>query len=71
MSYKRPNECLFCTSRRCHYHIYSSKDEGASYNEIACNKHIWVLEEDADWMAPGVMKQHLSSSSFVDRRILK
>ena len=64
---KRPNECLFCTSRRCYVHIYSS-DAGKTYNEIACQKHTKELYKDADERAAGVLKRFCESSGKQDRR---
>ena len=36
---KRKDECLFCRSRTCHNRIVSYLDNGASFDEIACDIH--------------------------------
>jgi len=64
---KRPNECLFCTSRKCYTHIYSS-DGGKTYNEIACQRHVNELYEHSDKMAAGVLKRYCTSTGTRDRR---
>lgn len=65
---KRPNECLFCSSRKCHEHIYSGNDNGATYNEIACMKHRKDLHRHSERTAPGVMRVFVSSTGLLNRR---
>lgn len=52
----RADQCKFCKSRNCHYRIVSSKDNGKTYDEVACSKHTHDLEKDSDEKAPRVMK---------------
>lgn len=65
---KRSNECLFCTSRKCYTHVYSYRDAGKSYNEIACDHHQTDLYTNADMSLPGVQKVHIVSSEPQSRR---
>lgn len=61
------NQCLFCSSRRCHLAIYT---ESRSYDEVACSRHIHELEEHADktlGVKNGVMRWHYSGTSLKSR----
>jgi len=70
--YKRPNQCFYknCKSTSCYNHIYSSKDNGKLYNEVACQRHIEDLNKDSDERAPEIMKVFSSGCSKKDRRNL-
>ena len=59
---KRKDECLFCTSRSCYERVVSSEDDGQTYDEISCDKHIKDLHKDSDNRAPGIMKYFISST---------
>ena len=60
----RKDECLICGSRRCHTRIYT---DDLTYDEVACSKHISMLEKNADIRKPGVMKTHLTSTGLLKR----
>jgi|GEM_PF-1906884 len=45
LSYRRPNQCLFCTSRRCFTRIVT---EDGSFDEVACARHVAALERHFD-----------------------
>ena len=68
-SYKRHNECVFCTSRKCHEHIYTTFDNGALFNEIACRNHVDALYVLAYEKIPeGVIRSMTSSTGDISRR---
>jgi len=71
MTAKRSDECLFCKSRSCYEHVYSSDDHGKKYNEIACLSHIKELHKHSDNQCSGVIKQFVSSCSKVNRKHLE
>jgi hypothetical protein len=64
---KRADECLFCKSRSCYEHVYSTNDYGKTYNEVACERHIKQLHKHSDETAPGVMKDFCSSTGKQSR----
>lgn len=64
---KRTDECLFCKKRSCYERVVSSKDEGETYDEIACEDHIDDLYKHSDEHAPGVMKYFISSTGKFKR----
>jgi hypothetical protein len=59
---KRSDACLFCSRRNCFNRIVSSKDNGKTYDEVACWKHISDVEKHSDQTAPGIMKFFISST---------
>ena len=61
---KRKDECLFCTSRRCSYRIVT---EDMSYDEVACSKHIDLLNKHSDDKLPKVMKWFISGTGYYKR----
>lgn len=77
----RPNQCRFCTSRRCYCRIVSSDSDGSSsaFDEIACRAHVENLEDLADtthkgyrWYISGTGLQrrrevHLSAKEMIER----
>lgn len=66
---KRQNECRFCSSRRCYVRIHTSlaRRGGPAYDEVACRRHVRELEIDADAKAPGLWKNHVSSTGRLRR----
>jgi hypothetical protein len=61
---KRKDECLFCKSRNCHTRIV--RLEKPQYDEVACNVHIFELEEHSDIVLGsknGLMRWHMSGTS--------
>lgn len=67
MKYKRPNECRFCTSRKCTLRIVSL---AAKFDDIACGRHIRDLEVLADnelGAKNGIMRAHISGTSHKRR----
>lgn len=56
----RGDQCLFCGSRVCYCRIVS---EDLLYDEIACNRHIRQLEEHADSVLSGKIRNHISGTS--------
>jgi len=67
MTKKRPNECKFCTSRRCYDRIVTTLDP-TIYDEIACGRHQDDLVDDARKHIPEGMKRSFISSSGDLRR---
>lgn len=65
----RKDQCLFCTSRKCYSRIVSTKDNGATYDEVACYKHAHDLDKHSDEKAPGVMKLFISSTGTLKRGV--
>jgi hypothetical protein len=63
----RKDQCLFCGSRRCHSRIVSSKDNGKTYDEVACSKHARQLDIHSDETAPKVMKLFISGTGTYSR----
>lgn len=59
---KRPDECLFCTSRKCFTQITAPE-----FDEIACTDHVKDLERHADRVLPRSEKCHRSSSGTLRR----
>ena len=45
LAYARPNQCRFCTSRKCHYRIVALD---GSFDELACPSHARHLAALAD-----------------------
>lgn len=67
--YKRHNECVFCTSRKCHEHIYTTNDKGAQFNEVACRNHVEELYKLSGEKIPkGVIRMMSSSTGELSRR---
>ena len=67
--YKRHNECAFCTSRKCHEHIFTTKDNGTLFNELACRNHIDELYELSSIKIPnGIIRMMKSSTGELSRR---
>lgn len=64
---KRKDECLFCTSRKCYTRVVSTADNGKTYDEVACSKHICDVEKNSDEVAPKVMKLFISSTGKLER----
>ena len=64
---KRKDECLFCSSRSCHERVVSSRDNGKTYDEIACRNHVKELYKHSDEVAPKVMKYFITSTSRLKR----
>ena len=63
----KASKCKFCKSVRCHYRIVSV--DGA-YDEVACNRHIRILEDDADRVLGinnGRLRTHITSTGLVNR----
>lgn len=58
---KRKNECLFCTSRNCYDRVVSI-DNGKTYDEIACRRHVLELDKHSDVKAPGIIKHFIEST---------
>ncbi|WP_312093408.1 hypothetical protein [Aminipila sp.] len=58
----RKDQCFFCHSRACYDRIVSSVDNGKTYDEVACRRHITDLEKHSDEKAPKVMKLFVSST---------
>ena len=68
-NYKRHNECAFCSSRRCHEHIYTTADNGNLFNELACRNHVDDLYTLAQKTIPnGVVRSMTSSTGDLSRR---
>jgi len=65
---KATNECLFCGSRFCYERVVSSQDNGATYDEVSCHRHIKELHKHSDEKAPGVMKSFVSSTGGIQKR---
>lgn len=63
----RKSQCLFCTSRKCHSRVVSTKDNGKTYDEVACSKHSRDLDLHSDETAPGVMKLFISGTGTYSR----
>jgi hypothetical protein len=63
---KRKNECLFCTSRKCNHRIVSV-DDGKTYDEIACRKHVKELYKHSDENASGIEKHHIETTGTLYR----
>lgn len=61
------HKCLFCNSKKCHYRVVTTDDNGASYDEVACDKHILDLEKHSDETVPGSMRLFMSSSDRLER----
>jgi hypothetical protein len=60
---KRIDECLFCSSRKCHARIVRSLEP--KYDEIACDKHVRDLQlhnDEALGKNNGIMRVHQSGS---------
>lgn len=67
--YKRHNECVFCTSRKCYEHIHTVDDNGALFNEVACRNHVEELYKLAGEKIPkGVMRMMTGSTGELSRR---
>lgn len=62
--YKRPNECLFCASRRCCNRIVTR--DGA-YDELACQSHGRQLAAHADEALNGAMRMNCSTTGHYRR----
>jgi len=60
---KRKDECLFCKKRKCYERVVSSRDRGAAYDEVACEKHKLNMYKDSDERAPKIMKHFISSTA--------
>ena len=68
-TYKRHNECVFCTSRKCHEHIYTTLDNGKLFNELACRNHVDALYVLAYEKIPeGMIRTTASSTGDMSRR---
>ena len=63
----RKNQCLFCTSIKCHSRIVSTKDNGKTYDEVACGRHASDLDKHSDEVAPKVNKIFQSSTGTLKR----
>lgn len=63
---KRPDQCLFCTSRRCQERVVA-KD--GSYDEIACGQHIKDLHKHSDAVIPGKMRVFMSGTAYYRRGV--
>lgn len=63
----RHNQCLFCTSVRCSTHVYTDFDNGKTYNELSCKRHIDELYAHSDQFK-GVIKCFLTSTGVRSRR---
>ena len=63
----RKDQCLFCNSRKCNTRIVSTTDNVITYDEVACNKHILLLEKNADQAVPKVIKLYQSRTSKLKR----
>lgn len=63
----RKDQCLFCTSRRCHSRVVSSQDNGKTFDEVACSKHASQLDMHSDKTAPKVMKLFISGTGTYKR----
>lgn len=63
----RKDQCYFCTSRKCYSRIVSVNDDGKTYDEVACPRHVHDLEMHSDNNAPGVMKYFISSTGCLKR----
>ena len=63
----RKNQCLFCTSVKCNSRIVSTKDNGKTYDEVACSKHSSQLDKHSDEVAPKVMKLFISGTGTYKR----
>lgn len=67
MKCKRPNECRFCTSRKCTLRIVSA---AGNFDDVACGRHIRDLEVLADetlGTKNGIMRTHISGTSHKRR----
>jgi predicted metal-binding protein len=66
---KRKDECLFCTSRKCHTRIV--RQEKPSFDEIACDNHSKELYKFANLAlggkGSGVFRHHISSTGILKR----
>lgn len=71
---KLANECIKCKNRFCSNGIITVDDDGLLFNEIACPKHTDFLYEEATRIIGddnGVMRNHISSSGCLSRRIMR
>lgn len=64
---RRKDQCFMCNSRSCYTRICREEDEkGAAFDEIACNLHIFDLEQYSDTILGkknGVMRVHISGTA--------
>jgi hypothetical protein len=59
---RRRDQCLFCTSRRCHTRIVADS-RTLGFDEVACNRHVRELEQHADATLPkGAIRWHLTGN---------
>jgi len=66
---KRPNECQFCTSRKCSDRIV--REDHPKYDEVYCTKHSEQAETEADRVLgvnTGNYRTHISSTISDERR---
>lgn len=61
----RRDQCRFCSSRSCHYRIWTTD---LRFDEVACRKHISLLEALADSSIIG-QRNHLTSSEKLKREV--
>lgn len=64
---RRKDECLYCNRRNCYERVVSSKDNGKTYDEVACIEHVEDLYKHSDLVAPKVMKYFISSTGKLRR----
>ncbi|MFZ2950930.1 MAG: hypothetical protein WA003_15760 [Desulfuromonadaceae bacterium] len=58
---RRSDQCLFCHRRACYERVVSSRDNGAAYDEVACDAHRAELYAHSDKLV-GVKKHFISST---------
>ena len=64
---KKENQCLFCRSLKCYSRIVSTRDNGKTYDEVACRKHASDLDKHSDEITPKVNKLFITSTGELSR----